>query len=415
MSAMREHFYVLAAYYRRTLAILHSALEPHREALAAAALENVVVLQRSLSVMRQSSPNTALSTLALETDLHRRINEDLVYRILPDARRPLGIGAIVHRFNDLDVVADARQPAIEAALLALVQTGHVVEHNLRFRATEVPYVDANVDRMELTMLVGPQLAHRLSDAGFEGLSSVLEQRDAFKDLFKVETGFSEATSVLAVACAEAMAESAAGVHGARGWPHRQLTSSAHPRPYQRLLHAIFRAHRYAGQVIEAPAGSGKTFVGMLCIEDWLRMMPPGQSILVVVPTANYQRQWFGEPCLNLAGLGLAPHLVFTGTPRTTMTHRSNDIAPVALVMTCASLARLGSGDGRGGFDGEAIERFLQSNNVRHVILDEVHKVTANLSSATADMTRVILRWLDDGSVRSVIGFSGAVLAHERQL
>jgi superfamily II DNA or RNA helicase len=414
-AGMREDFYILASYYRRTLSILHEALADRRERLAQAAMQNLIVLQGALSEMRRTSPNTSLSTLALETSLRQRVNQDLVYRILQDGRGPLGPTTILRRFNELDVIADVRAPAVAQALLTLVQTGHVIEHDGRYRASGVPYVDTNVDRSELAILFGDGLARRLADLGFEGVSSMLEQRDAFIESFAAETGLSRETASLAVACGEVLSQSAAAIHGARRWPHAELASSAHPRPYQRLLHAIFRAHRYAGQVIEAPAGSGKTLVGMLCIEDWLRSLAPGEAILVLVPTANYQRQWVGELCLNPIGLRLAPHLVFAGTPGGIGAVRRKGGSPTILVLTYVSLVRLGAGEGRGGFDGNAIEQFLQGNNVRHVILDEVHKVATSASSPAAEMTRVFMQWLRDRSLSGVIGFSGTVRTHERQL
>jgi superfamily II DNA or RNA helicase len=414
-AGMRERFYILAAYYRRTLSILHGALDGRREALAAAALQNLIVLQDALAKMRAAEPDVSLSTLALETNLRRRVNQDLVYRVLRDARGWLGLATVVQRFNALDVLADAREPAIAQALLGLVQTGFVIERDGRYRPTELPYVDANVDRMELGILLGPDLARQFSDAGFEGLSSILEEPDRFRERFAGATGFGGETSGLVVACAGSMARSAAAIHGARPWPHAELASSAHPRPYQRLLHAILRAHRYAGQAIEAPAGCGKTFVGMLCIEDWLRTLAPGQAVLVLVPTVTYQRQWVSELCVKAVGLRLTPHLVFAGTPGTIGAHQGAGATPTVLVLTYAALARMGSGEGRGGFDQDAIERFLQGANVRHVILDEVHKVAADPLSATADVARVFMRWLKDGSLSSVIGFSGSLNTYRSQL
>lgn len=414
-TGMREHFYILATYYRRTVSILHSAFEHRREHLAVAAMQNLIVLQRTLSLMREMEPDISPSTLALETNLHYRVNQDLVYRILRDGRGALRLATIIRRFNDLDVIADAREPAIARALLNLVQTGHVIEHDGRYRVTKQPYLDANVDRMELNILFEPSLARYFTSAGFGGLSSILEFRDAFKEEFARQTGFSAETAAIAVACAEEMSASTRSIHGAHRWPHAELGSSAHPRPYQRLLHAIFRAHRYSGQVIEAPPGSGKTLVGMLCIEDWLRTMAPGHSVLVLVPTVSYQQQWVGELCIKPVGLQLSPHLVFAGTPGTIDSSRNKGIAPTILVLTYASLARLASGEARGGFDGDAIERFLQGNNVQHIILDEVHKVAADLSSPTTDMVRVFMRWLRDGSLASLIGFSGTVTSCAKQL
>jgi len=80
--------------------------------------------------------------------------------------------------------------------------------------------------------------------------------------------------------------------------------------------------------------------------------------------------------------------------------------PAVIVITYPALARAASGVGKGGFDRAAIERFLQGANIRHVILDEVHKVAADLESPTAECVRVMLDWLHDGSLSSLIGSPG---------
>jgi hypothetical protein len=74
-------------------------------------------------------------------------------------------------------------------------------------------------------------------------------------------------------------------------------------------------------------------------------------------------------------LHLSPHLVFTGTPTSLETGRKRKgISPRVIVMTYTALAWTGSGVGKGGFDQDSIENFLQGNNVQYVILDEVHTV-----------------------------------------
>ncbi len=411
---LRDRFYVLAAYYRRTLSILHSGLEHRREALVLASLENLIVLQRALSAMRRVAPDTAQSTLALENVVHRRVNRDLIYQIVRDARGPLTIHTILRRFNELDLIADAKEPAMKRALDELILSGHATEHRERYGVTHKPYVDTDTDRAGLVMLLGQPLARRFLDAGFEGLSQVLARREAFRELFEAETAFGSRAGTLVLAAAATLAPPTAALHG-RDLQHADLSSSAHPRPYQRLLHAIFRAHRYAGQVIEAPAGSGKTLVGMMCIEDWWRTMAPGQSILVLVPTVNYQRQWVEELCMNDAGLRIPPSLVFSGTPAGLASSRRAGTAPVVLVLTYAGLARVASGVGKGGFDSAAVERFLQGNDIRHIILDEVHKVAADLAGAEAHVVGVFRDWLRDGSLSSLVGFSATLLGYRRQL
>ena len=53
---------------------------------------------------------------------------------------------------------------------------------------------------------------------------------------------------------------------------------------------------------------------MMSIGDGLRVLRPGQSLLILVPTAAYQQQWLAELCFGGIGLGLSPEIVFAGTP-----------------------------------------------------------------------------------------------------
>ena len=80
-------------------------------------------------------------------------------------------------------------------------------------------------------------------------------------------------------------------------------------------------------------------------------------------------------------------------------------------MTYAALAQTGSGVGKGGFDVDSIEMFLQLANVQFVALDEVHKVVEDMKSVSADVTRQLTAWLRDGSMRGLIGFSGTAEAY----
>jgi superfamily II DNA or RNA helicase len=130
---------------------------------------------------------------------------------------------------------------------------------------------------------------------------------------------------------------------------------------------------------------------------------------------NYQQQWLGELCHKPIGLRLSPDLIFTGTPAALEAEReATGSSPAVLVMTYTALAQTGSGTGKGGFDQDSIEMFLQGNGVRYVILDEVHKVAEDLRSVSADVTRLMTEWLRDGSLRGVIGFSGTAAAYRRR-
>jgi hypothetical protein len=111
---------------------------------------------------------------------------------------------------------------------------------------------------------------------------------------------------------------------------------------------------------------------------------------------------------------MAPNLVFAGTLSELAAFRRSGVVPAVLVLTYAALGRANHGQGE-GFDPRGIERFLQANDVRHVILDEVHRVAADLYSNEANCVRVFREWLGDGSLTSLIGFSGTLIAFRRQL
>ena len=49
--------------------------------------------------------------------------------------------------------------------------------------------------------------------------------------------------------------------------------------------------------------------------------------------------------------------------------------------------------------------------MQYVVLDEVHKVAENLNSVSSDVIRLMLEWLDDGSLQGLIGFTGTAEAY----
>jgi superfamily II DNA or RNA helicase len=196
------------------------------------------------------------------------------------------------------------------------------------------------------------------------------------------------------------------------WTFADLVGSPYPRPYQYEAYAVFRGYGYHGQLVEAPTGSGKTMIGMMCIQDWLQKLRAGESILILVPTSNYLQQWSGELCYKPIGLRLSPEMVFAGTPnQLERFQKRTGSHPAILLMTYTALAQAGSGVGKGGFDIDSIEMFLQGANVQYVILDEVHKVAENLKSVSSDVIRLMLEWLNDGSVQGLIGFTGTAEAY----
>ena len=406
-ATMRERFYLLANYYSRTLAILRSALHDRREPLAQAALHNLISLHTALHAMYKIAPGTVPSTLALSRDVRSRLTESLIVQMLRDAPRSLDLPSITRHVNDLDLLAEASEQVINRYLTNLISTGHVQTHDGTYTCTLRPYSAINLDQIWLQALLGATLFQSCEQEGFRSVADVAAHKSDFRTLIGTLTGFSDDTAALLIAAAEALVRPRAEIASLQTWQHADLLASTHIRPYQREAYAIFRGYGYQGQVIEAPTGSGKTMIGMMCIQDWLHSLSENQSILVLVPTVNSQQQWVGELCYKPLGLKLSPHQVFTGTPASLETLRKRmGIAPSVIVMTYTSLAQTGSGIGKGGFDQDSIEIFLQGNGIQYVIFDEVHKVVEDMHSVSADITRILLEWVYDGSLKGAIGFSG---------
>ncbi|GAC1455514.1 MAG: hypothetical protein PVSMB2_07010 [Ktedonobacteraceae bacterium] len=411
-AVMRERFYLLANYYTRTVAILRYAFKARREPLAQAALHNLIALHKSLNYMYKIAPGTVPSTLTLSRNVRPRLIENLIVQVLQEAAQALDVTTIMRGVNDLDLLAGASEKLIRRHLNNLLSTGHLQHLDNTYVRTTRAYSSVDLDQAGMQTLVGPILYPQLDQGGFHGLSDITARKDDFRVFFENLTGFSDGTAALLLAATEALEGPPNETKQFSPWRHGDLIGSPHIRPYQYEAYAIFRGYGYRGQVIEAPTGSGKTMIGMMCIQDWLRSMPEGQSILVLVPTVNYQQQWVGELCYKPFGLRLSSHQVFTGTPASLEAVRKRTaIAPCVIVMTYTALAQTGSGRGKGGFDQDSIEMFLQGNNIQYVIFDEVHKVVEDVRSVSADVTHVLMDWVHDGSLKGAVGFSGTAAAY----
>ena len=411
---MRDAFYTLARYRARTITIFRWAFSNRREGLAQATLRNLIALHNGLRKMREVAPTTVPRSLALGRSGRVGLARDLVVKVLVDSDRPLDTATVTERVNRLSQVAPLKPNRIREHLKELIDTGHAERKGNGYRRTKRAYFEVNQDEAALEALLGPSIYRKFEEQGFRGLGDLAARRADFRRLLAELTGFGDATAALLLAAILVMIEREGGGAGVSGrpWGAADLIGSSYPRPYQYEAFAIFRGYGYQGQVVEAPTGSGKTLIGMMCIQDWLTTMSPGQSIVVLVPTVSYQQQWVGELCYKETGLRLPPHLVFTGTPAQVETVRSRTgVMPAVLVMSYPALAQTGSGVGKGGFDRNSIEIFLQGANVRYAIFDEVHKVVDDLRSVSADVTRVLTDWLRDGSLSGAIGFSGTAAAY----
>jgi superfamily II DNA or RNA helicase len=408
-SAERRAFYTLASYYQRTRRIVRSALADHREPLAQAALRNLVVLHRPLMHMHGAAASSVPLAMVLEREDRDEIVRDLIVRTLSEAPLPMTDTQILERVNELDVMGGVALGTVKRHIKDLEASGHVVRLADGHKRTTRTYSELDVDAASLRALVGPELYDRLVGAGIRGLHDAEVRAELLRERFAAaDLGADTATAVLEAVTSLQDAQLPAPA----GWQHADLLNSPYPRPYQYEAYTVFRAAGYQAELVESPTGSGKTMIGMLCIQDWLRTLHPGQSILVLVPTSNYQQQWTGELCFNRIGLSLPPELVFSGTPgQLERFKRRTGSHPAIMLMTYAALAQTGSGVGKGGFDVDSIETFLQLGNVQYVVLDEVHKVVEDMRSVSADVTRQLTEWVRDGSIRGLIGFSGTAEAY----
>ena len=408
----RSAYYRLGVYHGRTISILRSALASGKEPLAQAAMRNLATLHRAMMQMHRQAPHNVPVALVLDRHGRDEFARDLVVRALQESAEPLDLDHVVQRANDLDVMGVAKA-AVRRHLMDLEASGHVETVGQRptlYARTQRIYTGMDLNAPSLRALVGPDLYARMEQDGFAGLTDVLARQSAFRERFTAITGLGQTSAALFVDLVETLLEGRAVE--ASPWTFTDLIASPYPRPYQYEAYAVFRGYGYHGQLVEAPTGSGKTMIGMMCIQDWLEDLSPGQSILILVPTSNYLQQWTGELCSKSIGLRLSPEMVFAGTPnQLERFQKRTGSHPAVLLVTYTALAQTGSGIGKGGFDVDSIEMFLQGANVRYVILDEVHKVAENLKSVSSDVIRLMLEWLHDGSLEGLVGFTGTAEAY----
>ena len=408
----RRAFFLLAGYYGRTIRILRSALERGNEPLAQAALHNLIALHHPLTQMHRAAPDDVPFPLTVDRQIRDRFVKDLIVRVLSETPEPMDVASLVEQVNDLDLIGAIGQSATRRHLRELVAAGHVQRVNRRYERTDRIYPQLVLDEFSLRALVGDGFYDQLDAGGFRGLADVAARKAEFRGQFPSIFALSDATANAFIEVVETLLEAQEELAVATAWHHADLIGSPYPRPYQYESYAVFRGSGYQGQLVEAPTGSGKTMIGMMCIQDWLRTMTSGQSVLVLVPTSNYLQQWVGELCYNPIGLQLSPEVVYAGTPLQLERHqRRTGAQPAVLLMTYTALSQIGSAIGKGGFDIDSVEIFLQGANVQHIILDEVHKTVENMKSVSASVTRLLVEWLNDGSIRGLIGFSGTATAY----
>ena len=411
---MRERFYVLARYYGRTLNILRSALSRGNEELVNTALHNIIALHEPMHHMHDLAPETVPFVITLDRETRGRLTEDIIVELLQDSSKALSFSELRERVNSRHFMVRISESRLRGHLDNLSERGHIIVKEGLYKRSNLAYSGINMDTFSLRALLGSKIYQEFDKEGYNRLSSIVNRKKAFLQFFQRFSGCSSEMGELFIAVALELTSLEHTVPEAVRWDHVDLNGSQIPRPYQRLIYSIFRAYGYQGQVVEAPTGSGKTLIGMMVIQDWLRSLSRGQSILVLVPTVNYEQQWLRELCYKPIGLQLPPNEVFIGTPSALDEEKNKGLSHSILVLTYTALAQIGSPRGKGGFDSTSIERFIQGNNIQYVILDEVHKAVDDLESVTANVARLLSEWLRDGSIRGLIGFSGTAAAYRER-
>ncbi len=407
----RSAFYRLAGYHGRTLRVLNSGLHRQDEALVQIALHNLLSLHRGMMQMHRTAPHTIPLPLALSEHSRDDFVRDLVMRVLAETPPALPPTDIHQRANHLDLLGSIAEDHVHQHLQTLARAQHVEAEDDGYVRTNRAYIELDKDVAGLRALIGRTFFARFAEAGYGSLESIDERATAFRADFSELTGHRDPhTTELFLNTVHMLVDTS--VAGTTTWRFNDLLHSPYPRPYQHAAFDAFRRGVYQSQIIEAPTGSGKTLIGMMCIQDWLRTLSIGHSILVAVPTNNYQQQWIDELCYNPIGLQLPPEIIFAGTPADLYHYQQlTGRHPAIVLVTYAALSQLGSPTGKGGFDAQSVEEFLQQADVQHIILDEVHKVAEDMHSVTADVTRLLVSWQQDTSLRSLIGFSGTAEAY----
>ncbi|MBN1328727.1 MAG: DEAD/DEAH box helicase family protein [Candidatus Heimdallarchaeota archaeon] len=193
--------------------------------------------------------------------------------------------------------------------------------------------------------------------------------------------------------------------------HQDIINSPIPRPYQLEAYYMFKGNRYNASVIDSPTGSGKTLMGMMCIQDWLRNLRKNESILVLVPTLNYQSQWVDSICFNEIGLQISPTYVFSGTVTQleNFISKTREIPPI-IVLTYTSLAQILGAKTK---KEKELKQLINWLGIRNVIFDEAHKIVEFESSTTYEVVKRMIKLYKGAHIENLIGFSGTAKAYEK--
>jgi hypothetical protein len=301
---------------------------------------------------------------------------DMVSRALQESAEPLELDQVVTRVNELAAMTLAKG-TVQRLLKDLVDSGYVEITSRQTRCyarTPRVYTEMDQNTSGLRTMLGPKLHAYLEEAGLRGFNDIVAQPSTFRPLFSQITGLGQSSAALFVDLAATMLEDRAGQ--ASSWSFTDLIGSPYPRPYQYEAYAVFRGYGYAGQLVEAPTGSGKTMIGMMCIQDWLNDLRPGQSSWCSFPPAITCSSGLASCAANPSGCDCRPRWSLRNTQPVGAFPKAHRRPPGDLLMTYTALSQAGSAVGKGGLTSTRLRCSCRAN-VQHIILDEVHKVAEN--------------------------------------
>jgi superfamily II DNA or RNA helicase len=403
---IRNSFFLLTRYYGRTITILRSAIEDKRNDLARVAIENLIVLDRVLGGMHRAVPGELPLALPFTEEFHAQFVQSLILRSMKD------VGAIdraelLKRLDRLHLLGETSDSDVDEAVAALLSVGALSRQGEKFRRHSSSGSTVDTGEAMLKSLVGADLTRKLAEKGFAGLDNIAPRRRSFVRVFVGLTGLGEDVAGLFANLAAAFEDERRATTPQLA--HRDLIRSGIPRIYQHESFEALRTGGYQGLVIESLAGSGKTLIGLMCIQDWLEQSGASETVLVLAPSSNYQQQWLRECCYSPLGLQLPPENVFAGTPAE-LARRAKYGAdkPAVIITTYSSMRRLLNGND--GHIGE-LDAFFEQNKIKSVILDEIHGVVDDPDSTGSALVAALREMLDRGALSHLVGFSGTASAY----
>jgi hypothetical protein len=187
---LRGSFFLLTHYYGRTIIILRSAIEDTRNPLAAAAIRNLMVLDRVLGGMHRAAPDELPLALPLTEDLHGQFICQLIVRAMGDGIA-IEKDVLLKRLDSYGLLGETSDTDIDGELNGLLRDGALRLENNKLKLGRNAHANLRPDEAMLRTLVGEAISQALSKLGFAGLAAIAPRRKVFVAAFAKATGLSQ--------------------------------------------------------------------------------------------------------------------------------------------------------------------------------------------------------------------------------